>query len=73
MVLSKKVRVFEASLLGSREVPVVITPAKGKFRAYLKDSVLHYRLLVHDITGLTHAQVHLGCPEDNGPIGTSVV
>ena len=62
------IQLFEANLSGASEVPPVNTNASG--RAVLAVSAdgttLHYRVMLHDITGVTAAHIHEGAAGSNG-------
>jgi hypothetical protein len=63
---------FAASLAGENEVPPVTTDACGKAHFKLADHEegphLHYTLTVQDITDVTQAHIHVGGPNENGPV-----
>lgn len=63
---------FAASLTGENEVPPVTTDACGQAHFELGDHGegphLHYTLSVQDITNVTQAHIHVGGPNENGPV-----
>ncbi len=62
------IKLFEANLSGASEVPAVDTNAFG--RAVLAVSadgtMLHYRVMLHSISGVTAAHIHEGAVGSNG-------
>jgi cell division septation protein DedD len=63
---------FTASLSGENEVPPVTTDACGQAHFELSDHGegphLHYTLSVQDINNVVQAHIHVGGPNENGPI-----
>jgi hypothetical protein len=61
---------FIADLQGENEVPPVDTAASGAARLDLRQSleVLHYRLEVEQISGITAAHIHTAPVGENGPV-----
>ncbi len=59
---------FLARLNGTGEVPPVITDAIGRARFEFDGSNLHFELNVFDTVGITMAHIHLGLPNENGPV-----
>ncbi|MBU6409299.1 MAG: CHRD domain-containing protein [Verrucomicrobia bacterium] len=60
--------VFTAQLSGQQEMPAVTTDASGTARFYVNqnDSKVHYKLVVHQLTDVTMAHLHLGMIGANG-------
>lgn len=66
-----RTEVFRAELTGFEEVPPVLTPARGSFRAQLAadGGSLDFELTFTDLTSQsTAAHIHLGQPRVNGPV-----
>lgn len=63
-------RIFIANLTGTAEVPPRQTDASGAVAVSLNPdgTSLHYRLSVSDIQDVTAAHLHIGLPDENGPI-----
>jgi hypothetical protein len=63
-------QVFVTNLSGLAEIPPRDTEASGAFVAQLNPdgTSLNYRLSVQDIQDVTGAHLHLGLPNENGPI-----
>ena len=62
-------RRFSARLVGENEVPVVSTPARGKFDAELQDGVLSYEMTFEGLqANITQAHIHIAQPDVNGVI-----
>ncbi|HSJ55692.1 MAG TPA: CHRD domain-containing protein, partial [Anaerolineae bacterium] len=61
-------RAFIARLSG--EAPGVVTEAWGHAVFNLSDdgTVLHYRLIVHNLDDVLMAHIHLAPPGENGPV-----
>jgi hypothetical protein len=60
---------FSAKLEGENEVPVVSTPARGKFEAELDDDALAYELSFEGLqAAVTQAHIHIAQPDVNGVI-----
>jgi hypothetical protein len=62
---------FKAKLLGSEEVPLVNTGAKGEatFQISKGGDTLTYKLIVLHIKDVTAAYIHVGRKGENGPPG----
>lgn len=62
--------VFIAPITGGQEVPPVDTNAGGvaTFAVGERDGVLHYTLLVQNAKNVTTARLHVGEPDENGPV-----
>lgn len=62
------IQLFEANLSGASEVPAVDTMASGRavLAVSADGSMLHYRVMLHDITGVTAAHIHEGAAGSNG-------
>jgi hypothetical protein len=65
-----KVTVYTTQLSGLSEVPPNESDAWGTaiLRYDDKNDVLHYRIIVHNLIGVTQAHIHIGSPEQNGPV-----
>lgn len=64
-------RKYNAVLVGSEEVPAVLTGASGGFQARLSDdgTTLYYELAYADLEGsITQAHIHIGQAGANGSI-----
>ncbi len=63
-------RIFTANLSGDEEVPPIDTPARGNATFELNDNgtMLHYRLMVENITNVTMAHIHMAPFGQNGSI-----
>lgn len=63
-------RIFIAGLTGAAEIPPRQTDASGAVAVSLNPdgTSLHYRLSVSDIQDVTAAHLHIGLPDENGPI-----
>lgn len=63
-------RNFRARLAGENEVPPVETNARGQavFHLNRAGDELRYRLIVANIEDVTMAHIHLGGPNENGPV-----
>ena len=62
---------YEAVLVGTQEVPAVLTGARGGFQARLSDdgTSLQYRLAYADLEGdVTQAHIHIGQRGANGGV-----
>jgi hypothetical protein len=61
---------FDAALSGSNEVPPVDTAAQGQatFELEKGNMMLSYKLTVSYIENVTQAHIHLGGPDENGPV-----
>jgi hypothetical protein len=61
---------FGAWLSGGEEVPPVDTDAAGRAALALSDdaTMLHYRVMVTGITGVTASHIHRAPPGSNGPV-----
>ncbi|MFQ6024454.1 MAG: spondin domain-containing protein [Acidiferrobacterales bacterium] len=59
---------FRADLSGVGEVPLVQTVATGNARFTLHRYELDYVLNANFIIGVTQAHIHMGLPNENGPI-----
>ena len=62
--------IFQASLAGANEVPPVASQATGQAVLGLSadGTSLSFRVLVNDIGPISAAHIHVGNPEENGPI-----
>ena len=62
------IQLFEANLSGASEVPAVDTMASGRavLAVSADQSMLYYRVMVHDISGVTKAHIHQGGVSENG-------
>jgi|GEM_PF-111499 len=63
-------RIFTANLSGDEEVPPIDTPARGNATFELNDNgtMLHYRLMVENITNVTMAHIHMAPFGQNGSV-----
>lgn len=63
-------RIFIAGLTGAAEIPSRQTDASGAVAVSLNPdgASLHYRLSVSDLQDVTAAHLHIGLPDENGPI-----
>ena len=63
-------RAFLAPLSGGGEVPPVDSAARGKARMRLvsQGTALRYELEVSDIVDVAQAHIHMGQPNENGPV-----
>ncbi len=64
-------KVYEAELEGENEVPdAVETDAEGeaKFQYIPARNELRYKVKLEDIEDVTQAHIHLGAPDENGPV-----
>lgn len=60
---------FQAFLMGYEEVPAVSTPARGTFKARLKDGAVQWRLSYRNLEGaVLQAHVHFGQFAVNGGV-----
>ena len=66
MASSGSVQLFEADLSGASEVPAVKTNASGRAVLAVSGTMLYYRVMLHDITGVTKAHIHEGAAGTNG-------
>jgi hypothetical protein len=65
------IQLFEARLSGEAEAPTpVASPASGRATFVLDEdtNTLHYMVVVYDITGITGAHIHIGAPDEAGPV-----
>jgi len=67
-VASAQSRNFTAHLTGDAEVPVVDTRATGQVHLRLENDGLHFKLIVANIEGVRQAHIHVGPPDENGPV-----
>ena len=65
---------FVAKLSGKNEVPPVNTTATGtaNFTVSPDEQSLHYTLTVHNISGVTDADIHWGTATQDGPVVISL-
>ena len=64
-----KERQYAAELLGANEVPPVSTSGIGSADINWVDSrLLFFRLEIRNLAGITEAHIHLGRPNQNGPV-----
>lgn len=63
-------QIFITGLTGTAEIPPRQTDASGAVAVSLNPdgTSLHYRLSVSDIQDVTAAHLHIGLPDENGPI-----
>lgn len=63
-------RNFRTHLSGDNEVPSVETTAQGQaiFQLDRSGDELEYKLIVANIDDLLMAHIHLGAPDENGPV-----
>lgn len=60
---------FVAALLGNKQMPPVETEATGLAMFALTDEGIDYALAVSNIENMLMAHIHVGGPDENGPIG----
>jgi hypothetical protein len=62
--------VYTAGLSGENEVPAVATAGSGFASVAVSEdgTTLDYRLYVNDLDDVTMAHIHVGPPDDNGPV-----
>lgn len=63
---------FHALLKGENENPPVNTPALGIGRLSLDGYTLTYQVDVADIVSITAAHLHVGQPDENGPVAVTL-
>lgn len=65
-------RNFRAHLSGENEVPAIETTARGNatFRRNKAGDALRYKLIAANIHDVLMAHIHLGGPDENGPVVT---
>lgn len=61
---------FGAQLAGSNEVPPVETTGTGfaAFSSNASQTAIDYTLLTHGLVDVTQAHIHIGAPDENGPV-----
>jgi hypothetical protein len=60
---------FVAALLGNKQVPPVETAATGLAMFAVGDDGIDYALGVSNIENMLMAHIHVGGPDENGPVG----
>ena len=63
---------FGAELAGSNEVPAVETAGTGfaSFSINAAQTAIDYTLLTYGLVDVTQAHIHVGTPDENGPVAT---
>lgn len=66
--MEREASFFVAALLGRNQVPPVETEATGLAMFALSDESIDYALAVSDIENMLMTHIHVGGPDENGPI-----